>query len=468
MEVESGYVRLSKGIVLMSSEKELENKISRLIVLYDLASGAFASENVQSLIFHVTNSTVQLIQHDLAILWQIKKKRVRPLAVSGISSLPSGGNHFTDTWKVCVEAIQNPQETQVLTQESFGSTFGQAWNQLASTEEKKRVAWIPLFVQEDDSYIVALWLERWKESPQWDKKDFSLLSLLQYSYESAWKRWETKSFWRRFFRKKNFWLYFWGASILFSFLIHIPLRVVAPCEVSPKSPTIITAPQEGVIEKISIYPGYSVNEGDVLFFYEKQLFIQQWEAAKKQVEIAKSELKRALALSIEDNFSMQKVAILRLEMEREKILLKKAAWHMQQLEVRAPQQGVVIFSNPEEWRGKPVRMGEQVLTIANPEQTQISIKIPEADNITFHNRKVKIFLNIHPERSLSAHLLYVGNESVLDEKGAFSFLAEAEWEREEDVSFGLKGTAILYGKSVPLIYWILRRPIGALRSWFGF
>ena len=36
-----------------------------------------------------------------------------------------------------------------------------------------------------------------------------------------------------------------------------------------------------------------------------------------------------------------------------------------------------------------------------------------------------------------------------------------------DVKMGLKGTAILYGDEVPLGYWLIRRPLAAVRRFIG-
>ena len=48
------------------------------------------------------------------------------------------------------------------------------------------------------------------------------------------------------------------------------------------------------------------------------------------------------------------------------------------------------------------------------------------------------------------------------------FRAEADWhDHARQVKLGLQGSAVLYGDSVPLGYWLLRRPLAGARKFVG-
>jgi hypothetical protein len=57
----------------------------------------------------------------------------------------------------------------------------------------------------------------------------------------------------------------------------------------------------------------------------------------------------------------------------------------------------------------------------------------------------------------------------MSESNVPSFLAEANWidGNPEGVKLGLKGTAILYGDKVSVIYWVLRKPWMFIRRSIG-
>jgi hypothetical protein len=161
--------------------------------------------------------------------------------------------------------------------------------------------------------------------------------------------------------------------------------------------------------------------------------------------------------------------VLTLQLQKEKIRLQLAKSEAEKLYVKAPIDGVIMLDNPEEWRGHPVKIGERILMISNPDQTKIRMWIPESDNIPFEEKQpVKVFLNISPNTSYTTRLIFISSYSEITAQGIPSFVAEAEWEKQPaNVKLGLKGTAILYGEDVSLFYWIIRRPWTAIRNFLG-
>jgi multidrug resistance efflux pump len=231
----------------------------------------------------------------------------------------------------------------------------------------------------------------------------------------------------------------------------------------------MTAPLEGIIESISVKPGDYVKKGDVLFRYNREAPLQELEVARKQVEILISEIRRASTLGFNDPQARKDLSILTVKLEKEKATLEFAEYQASQLDVKAPEAGVILLDNPDEWRGNPVRVGEKVLAITDPKESKIRMWLPESDNVAIDPKKaIKIYLNISPETSYKAELTYIANESVISEKHIPSFIAEAEWlNKPKEVRLGLKGSAVLYGEQVPLIYYVLRKPWGYIRELLG-
>lgn len=310
------------------------------------------------------------------------------------------------------------------------------------------------------------------QHPRPDPKEWIqvLMDLLMPVYGQAWERLSKASPVLGYLSQKKYWITLGAAFLIFSSLFPVPLRVVAPCEVVPEDPFIITAPLEGIVEKIVVLPGQKVDKEDVLFEYDKKVPLQQLEVAKKSVEVLQSELDRAATLGLKDPAHRGQYAILLRKLEKENLNLELAQYQANQLTVTSPVRGVAQVERPDLWRGKPVQIGEQVLQINDPTKSKVRIWIPESDNIQLtKNKEIKVFLNIHPTESIPAKIEWISGESSVSKEQVISFVAEASWAEEspEDVKLGLKGSAFLYGENVSLFYFLIRKPWRFVRNFVG-
>lgn len=84
------------------------------------------------------------------------------------------------------------------------------------------------------------------------------------------------------------------------------------------------------------------------------------------------------------------------------------------------------------------------------------------------NGPVTLFLNVDPIHPVRARLRYVGYESLMRPDGTIAHRVRAALTPgEEGPRLGLKGTVRLDGHRVPLIYWLLRRPMAVVRQTLG-
>ncbi|MCA9481750.1 MAG: HlyD family secretion protein, partial [Nitrospira sp.] len=76
--------------------------------------------------------------------------------------------------------------------------------------------------------------------------------------------------------------------------------------------------------------------------------------------------------------------------------------NLQQVEVTAPRDGVVIFGDPSDWVGRPVVVGERIMEVADPQQYQLKIDLPVEDAMVLQEgADVDVFLDAHPLRAVS-------------------------------------------------------------------
>ncbi len=115
-------------------------------------------------------------------------------------------------------------------------------------------------------------------------------------------------------------------------------------------------------------------------------------------------------------------------------------------------------------------IGERILTIADPDRAELEIRLSVPDAITLvPGAPIAFFLNVAPERSNSAVLRYASYEATLSPDGVLSYRLKASFgDGQAPPRIGLKGTAKIYGERVSLFYFLMRRPLAALRQVVGF
>lgn len=444
----------------MTANTEASQAIHLLAAINRLSLKAFNAKTQQSLTFLILNDTLKIVKYHRAGLWKIENKEAKLVGISGYSTF-SDQTPFIIKWGEVVSKIEDPKKIQSITLEAVIPEDDQPANM---SMEPPQVLWMPIVAH--GNVCMGLWLERGHFQP-WKDDEIEILNFLMQSYKAAWEKFSKMNFIK--FKVNKSVLYISAAAVLLLMLIHIPLPISAPCEVVPQHPIPVTAPLDGIIDHVTVMPGQTVKKGDLLFIYDKRVPQQELDVAKDQVRIIESELKRASSLAFKDKKALEQVGVAKEKLKKERAVVSLAQYKVEQLEVKSPIDGIVILENPDQWRGNPVHLGESVMTISDSSQTKVKIWIPENDNVNINMKKeVKVVLNVMPETSFYAKLLYIGDYTTESEKTVPSFIAEAEWDiPPSDIRPGLKGTAILYGENVSLVYWIVRRPWAYLRNLFG-
>lgn len=187
------------------------------------------------------------------------------------------------------------------------------------------------------------------------------------------------------------------------------------------------------------------------------------------MQIATAEYRQSSLQSLRDPKSRslltpQEGRALELELEAQYLeqLLEKA-------QVKSPRDGVVIFDDPLEWIGRPVVAGEKVMVVASERDMEIEVWVPLNEAITLEpDSPVTLYLNTAPFAPVRGELRYLGHEAVARPDGSYAYRMRA---RISDLGsaarIGLRGTAKVSGDYVTFSYWVLRKPIVALRQFLG-
>ncbi|GLZ86353.1 hypothetical protein Pres01_24040 [Metapseudomonas resinovorans] len=254
-------------------------------------------------------------------------------------------------------------------------------------------------------------------------------------------------------------------------LMLIPVRqtALAPAEIVSRQAEVISSPIDGVIERMQVRPNQPVEAGTLLFTLDETTLRSRAEVLGKEVAVADAELMAASQRAFDNPQSKSELTLLNGRAQQRRAELAAVQAQLQRTRVRSPRAGVAVFSDPNDWLGKPVATGERILQVADPAQPAMLIQLPVADAIALEpGAEVTLFLTAYPLSPLKGEVLETSYQARANEEGvvAYRLLASVEGQPEH-ARLGLHGTAKLYGERVVLGYYLLRRPFAALRAWTG-
>jgi hypothetical protein len=262
-----------------------------------------------------------------------------------------------------------------------------------------------------------------------------------------------------------------AAVAIAALVLLVPVRqtVLAPAEIVSSDARIISSPIDGVIDRIAVHPNQAVSAGTLLFTLNETSLKSRVEVLRKQVAVADAELMAASQRAFDNPQSKNELTVLNGVAEQRRAELAAVTAQLTRTQVFAPEDGVVVFSDANDWIGKPVVTGERILQLADPARPAMQIQLAVADAIALEpGAEVTLYLTAYPLAPLHGRILETSYQAKTSEDGivAYRLLASVDSKREQ-ARLGLHGTAKLYGKRVSLAYYVLRRPLATFRAWTG-
>ncbi|WP_163832706.1 efflux RND transporter periplasmic adaptor subunit [Spartinivicinus ruber] len=257
--------------------------------------------------------------------------------------------------------------------------------------------------------------------------------------------------------------------LLLLFCYPVSLTITAPAEIISRAPTVISAPISGVIKQLWVTPNQTVVTQQKLFSFETTDLANQFAISQQQLNLAYTRYHQALQVSLKQSLTENNIALYQAEA---KLRLAESTFTQAQLaeaEVTATQTGIVQFSSVNDWQGRPVAVGQQVMTISDPHDLIVHIHVPVKDyTLLPDNSKIKLFLDAAPLQPLQATLQKVSFSASPHPIAGLSYQLTASLNDYQGIAqIGLKGTAKVYSTSVSLFYYLFRRPITAIRQFLG-
>ncbi|MBF0098896.1 MAG: HlyD family efflux transporter periplasmic adaptor subunit [Magnetococcales bacterium] len=470
-----------------------DEALQQLVTLLGLVRKARALTDPVTLSFLIVNESKQLAPYRQAALWRSTAPGTGYIeALSGLA-LPDQQAPFP-LWLQAVLGQLSRQEGDARSVQLWNSPWPEGWPQQSALPDQRVDGLLPAALAEEWQHWLpdyALWLPMRcagakhglgglflaREFP-WHAAERQLLEELAASYALIWqpllRQRSRLALWNEAFFELP-----WGRRRLLRLalflvalgILTVPVRqsALAPAVVVAAQPVLVRAPLAGVIDRFHVAPNALVSAGQVLFTLEDTQLRNQLETAKKELEVAAADFRQVVQKATREPQKMVQTTVQEKRWEQKKADVAYLSERLSRVEVRATQAGVAIFSDSNDWIGRPVKVGERVLLLADPQQVELEMHLPVADAITMQpGADVSFFLNIHPEAPLPAVLTFASYQAEVTAEGVLAYRLKARFSQSGALPrIGLAGSARIYHQTVSLFTLLTRRPLAVARRWMG-
>jgi len=260
------------------------------------------------------------------------------------------------------------------------------------------------------------------------------------------------------------------ALIAAAVVVLLPVRtsVLAPAEIIPLETEAIAAPMDGVVRQFHVPPNADVKAGALLFSLDDTTLRNRRAVADKSLAVARAEALAAQQKAFDNPQSRAELARLVAQVREREAELAYVDESLARIDYRAPRDGVFVYADPNDWIGKPVVTGERIGQIAQPEPLGLLVWLPVGDAINLApGAQMRMYTQVAPLSSMAAELIQTSYQATTSPEGVVAYRIRGRLSDTDDARIGLRGTAKVYGQWRPLVYWVLRRPLGALRQILG-
>ncbi len=258
-----------------------------------------------------------------------------------------------------------------------------------------------------------------------------------------------------------------AAACVIVALFPVRMTALAPVEVVPARPFIVSAPYAGVIARLEVAPNATVAAGQPVLTFEDIKVRNELQQVTEKLQVARAKIERATSASFREADEARDIATMRAEYDVAVADYKYARDLMAKSQIVAPVGGMAIYSDRRDWEGRAVNVGDPILQIADPKAVAFRIDLPTKEQMTLApGGDVKVWLDAEPLWALSGTIEQASYLARPTAEGVLAFAVTAK-PTGAPPRIGSRGTAKLYGQWVPFAYSVFKRPFASVRQFLG-
>lgn len=442
-----------------------------LAALLELGRRTRHAASLPELEFIAVNDSHQLVPYRQAALWSTDNGVV---ALSGVIQVEANVPYAQWLGQVCRHLADSGQTIVRVKADSLPEALAAEWAEWLPAHGLW-LGWTSAAAEAPGALLGGLLLAR--DLP-WSDRELAVLAEWLDIWRHAWQAHQpvTRWPWRRrqsirATAQRRWWqarALRWSLAVAVLAALPVRLSVLAPGELVPAHPAVIRAPLEGVIDTFHVQPNEEVRAGQALFGFDELLIQSRLDVARQALATAETEYRQTMQQALLDPKSKAQLAVLTGKIEERRAEVSLITDQLGRARIVAPRDGIALFDDPSEWIGKPVAVGERIMRIAAPGDIEVEAWVPLADAIPLEeSASVSLFLNANPLDPVQASVRYLAHDAVERPDGSYAYRLRASLVEPTGHRVGLKGSAKLRGRWVPLAWWVLRRPLASIRTTIG-
>ena len=449
----------------MISPQPAGSEPSAVMVLLRVEGDARAAKSVTELAVLIANETRKLTRAQQAFV--CRKSATGELQIEAASAMTAVDRQVPlIQWLERIVARCQSDSGLGAVREFTLQSYGEATDPLTAAYPFREALWFPLLDKTGTLFAGVLLLR----SEPWQSGEAAIAKRLSVTFAHAWYWVATAKSVRPTFRISPQRAGLAVAVAVVVCLCPVAMTTLAPFEIGARDASLVTAPIDGVIQDIPIAPNSRVAPGDILVHFADTVLRNRLELAERELQVADARIKKNMLLSLTDIRGRHEIAAARAEVTVKMAERDYARDLLGRSQIVAPRAGIAIFGDKRDLIGKPISTGERIMEVADPTQVEIRIDVPVADSIILSDdKRAKVFLDSDPLRPRAAFIVHGDYQAKMRESGSVAFRVVATFADTDapPPRLGIRGTAQLYGDRVPLVYYLLRRPVTVLRQWVG-
>ena len=255
------------------------------------------------------------------------------------------------------------------------------------------------------------------------------------------------------------------ATVLAIGCVPASVTVLAPFEIVARDPAVLTAPVDGVVERLALPTDRPVRAAQTVAILDPTRSRDELHLAERRLSLADAKLMVARKSAFSGTDERSTVILARSERDVAAAERDALRHRLARLVLRAPIDGVLLHAGREGWAGRTVRAGERIAEIADPRDVQARIELAVSDVAMVEaGASVRLFA----DGSLNAVSAAVERVSYLPEATQDARLIYAiDAVPDRPLRIGTRGTARIAAPRRALWWHVLRRPFTTFRQWTG-
>ncbi|QWN35867.1 HlyD family efflux transporter periplasmic adaptor subunit [Cobetia sp. 4B] len=435
----------------------------RLSALFDVEHRIRRAETLKALRYVAVNESRQVVDYQQAAM--VERAGPNGWRVTALANVPSvDRNSLYVQWveHVMCRYLPDSIEPCVLKPQGMDDWTLDTWREVCPGE----VLLVPLEMREGTRAWLLLAREaRWQAAPMnlaahlGEVLGHALHAFLETRKRRQLRNWLSSS---------RLW---WGALVLLLLILCLPVRLsaLAPAELVAKAPRVVSAPMDGVVDRVLVEPNAQVVPGQPLVKLQDIEAKARFKVADQALNVAQARFEQARQEAFGDAKSRASMVALSAERDLREVQRSYAETQLDQVVLKAESAGLAIFDDPNDWAGRPVRTGERIMQLANPAERKVSIELPVEDALVLsQGAPVTLFLDSRPLSPIEGEVERVSYKPVVNGRDQLVYHVSATLNESPDfLRIGLRGTARVSGDRVSLAYYLFRRPLAGLRQALG-